>query len=202
MKRLLLLILLLTPIASIFHSCRCPDIEAQYITFSHSELRLRNLDNSGATAIESESLQINRNAYGIRLFLTREKDIVARARQINSFFIQSAYAVSFECPPEYIFTARDSVVSIKIFAVNNFDDEHFAGSEITSLFRAHPSFSTIESAVASIENTDEHFLREELILNLLLMFPPTANSLHQFKVQVELSDGRILEQYTTEVELL
>ena len=201
MKRLLLLILLLTPIASIFHSCRCPDIEAQYITFSHSELRLRNLDNSGATAIASKSLQINRNAYGIRLFLTREKDIVARARQINSFFIQSAYAVSFECPPEYIFTARDSVVSIKIFAVNNFDDEHFAGSEITSLFRIHPSFSTIERAVASIENTDEHFLREELILNLLLMFAPTANNLHQFKVQVELSDGRILEQYTTEVEL-
>ena len=202
MKRLLLLILLLTPIASIFHSCRCPDIEAQYITFSHSELRLRNLDNSGATAIESESLQINRNAYGIRLFLTREKDIVARARQINSFFIQSAYAVSFECPPEYIFTARDSVVSIKIFAVNNFDDEYLAGSEITSLFRIHPSFSTIESVVASMWYTYENFLREELILNLLLMFPPTANSLHQFKVQVELSDGRILEQYTTEVELL
>ena len=201
MKRLLLLLLLLTPIASIFHSCRCY-ITPQYITFSHSELRLRNLDNSGATAIASESLQINRNAYGIRLFLTREKDIVARARQINSFFIQSAYAVSIDCPPEHIFIARDSVVSIKVFAVNSFDDEHLAGSEITSLFRAHPSFSTIESAVASIENTDEHFLREELILNLLLMFPPTANNLHQFKVQVELSDGRVLEQYTTEVELL
>jgi len=167
------------------------------------------LDNSGASAAETDSPQINKNAYGIRLFLTRERDIIARARQINSVLIQSVHAITIYCPPKYIYTARDSIISIKIFTINDFDNQHLAGADITSYFRTPRSFSTVESLVADMGYTSwDYFgdgwdyLVRKLRIDLLLMFAPTANNLHQFKVQVELSDGRILEQYTTEVELL
>ena len=210
-KRAIILFFLLVPITSVlFHSCRCPDVETQYRYFSHKALSLRNLDNSGRQAVESEALQLNKNAFGIRLTIEREvvSTTTTRRNRCNPF-IQSAYAVSWECPPEFIYSAKDSIVSIKIFTMNDFDIQHPENSDVTGLFRVAHSFSTIENFVANInysfeshsESNFERWMRE-LSIDLLLMTPPTANNKQQFEVQVALSDGRILKQQTTEIELL
>ena len=209
-KKLIILFFLLVPVASVvFHAC-CPcDVETQHRNYSHKAIFLKNLDNSGEKAIESESLQLNKNAYGIRLYLEREKIVVARAKPINSIFIQSAYATSCECPPEFLYFPSDSIVSIKIFTVNNFDIQHLENSDVTNYFRVADSYSTVDSYVANMRYTfasgyarGVQYWEQELKLDLLLMTAPTANNKHQFKIQVELSDGRILEQLTTEIELL
>lgn len=197
---------MLVPIASIlFHAC-CPcNVETQHGNYSHKAMSLKNLDNSGEKAVESESSELIKNAYGIRLYLTREKIVIASAKQINSFFIQSAYATSCECPPEFLYFPSDSIVSIKIFTVNNFDNQHSGDSDITGYFRVAGSYSTIESNVANMRYTyadDFEYWGRELKLDLLLMATPTANNKQQFEVQVILSDGRILTQQTPEIELL
>jgi hypothetical protein len=166
---------------------------------------LKNLDNSGENIVESESLQLNKNAYGIRLYLEREKVVVARAKPVNSIFIQSAYATSCGCPPEFIYFPNDSIVSIKIFTANNFDNQHLENSDVTDYFRVAGLFSTIESYVATLYYTydyDFEYWGRELKLDLLLMTAPTANNKQQFEIQVALSDGRILKQKTIEIELL
>ena len=214
-KRLIVLFFLLVPIASaLFYSCRCPDIEIQYRYFSHKTLFLRNLDNSGARPVESESLQLNKNAFGIRLVLEREvvysttTPPLNRRKQANSILIQSAYALSFWCPA-FFYSAKDKVESIKIFTMNDFDNQRLANSDITDLFRVARSFSTIENFVANIqysfdsesESIFERWIRE-LSVDLLLMTPPTASNKHQFEIQVALSDGRVLKSQTTEIELI
>jgi len=168
---------------------------------------LRNLNNSGARAVESDALQFNKNAYGIRLFLTREvvDAVVARSKTRNSIFIQSAYATSIECPPRFIYNPNDTIVSIRIFTMNDFDNQHSENSDITAYFRIAHSFSTVENFVANMRYTYEVNFENwwrEVTIDLLLMTAPTTNGFHQFKVQIELSDGRILEQKTTEIELL
>jgi hypothetical protein len=197
------------PVASVlFHAC-CPcDVETKHENYSHKAIFLKNLDNSGEKAIESESLQLNKNAYGIRLYLEREKVVVAQAKPINSIFIQSAYATSCECPPEFLYFPSDSIVSIKIFTVNNFDNQHLENSDVTDCFRVGVS-STIESYVAKMRYTyaidyayGVEYWVQELKLDLLLMTAPTANNKQQFEIQVALSDGRILKQQTLEIELL
>ena len=215
-KRLIVLFFLLVPIASaLFYSCRCPNIERQYRVFSHKTLSLRNLDNSGREAVESDALQLNKNAFGIRLVLEREVISTSttppsRGKQANSVFIQSAYAFSWNCLPPFTYSANDKIESMKIFSINDFDNQRPANSDITDLFRVTRSFFTIENFVANhiryeypadSESDFDRWIRE-LRIDLLLMTPPTANNKHQFEIQVALSDGRVLKQQTTEIELI
>ena len=206
-KKFIILFFLLVPIVNLFYSCVC-NVITKYESYSHTTLLLKNLDNSGAQAIETESLQINKNTYGIRLYLIREKYVVARTKPINSIFIQSAYATSIECPPEYFYSPNDSIVSIKIFTINNFDNQHSENSDITDYFRVAHSYSTVENDVANRRysyGSDAEFEKscgKEIKIDLLLMTAPTISHLYQFKIQVKLSDRRILEQLTSEIELL
>ena len=172
-------------------------------------LLVKNLDNSKEKPVQTEAIQINKNAYGVRLYLTREKYVVACAKPVNSFFFQSTYAAVDppDCP-DYVFSANETIVSIKLFTLNKFDNQHAENSEITNYFKTPHSYSSIEDYVAKIQYIYEDYVEfekswgQELIIDLLLMTAPAVNNLHQFKIQVKLSDGRILEQLTTEIELL
>ena len=199
--------LLLFPIVNMFYSCVC-DVTTKYESYSHKSLLLKSLDNSGAQIVETDNLQINKNAYGIRLYLTREKNVIAHVKQINSIFTQSAYALSYDCPPEFFYSPSDSIVSIKIVTINNFDKKNSENSDITDYFKIAHSHSTVNNFVANmgfsygIDGEFEDFAGKEIKIDLLLMTAPTVNNHHRFKIQVELSDKRILEQLTAEIELI
>ena len=210
-KRAIILFFLLVPVTSVlFHSCICPPCpRQQFRDFTHKSLSLMNLDNSGARPVESELLQLNKNAFGIRLFLEAEfSPALTHQSRGGSFLIQSAYAVSCWCLPEFVYTAKENILSITILTLNDFDSQHPANSDVTDLFRVARSFSTIENFVANrphsfeVDIELEFWQEQELTIDLLLMFPPSANNKQQFEVQVALSDGRILKQQTTEIELL
>jgi hypothetical protein len=169
---------------------------------------LKNLDNSGEKAVVTESLQLNKNAYGIRLnFQIEEKLANARVKQINSFFIQSAYATSVESCP-YVYQPVESIVSIKVFTLHNFDNLHTENSEITEYFKVAQTYSSVEDYIANMDfkqviRDDGLFIYHgKFEIDLMLMTPPTTNNSQQFKVRVELSDGRIFEEQTTEIKLL
>ncbi|MDH8700975.1 hypothetical protein M2138_000309 [Dysgonomonadaceae bacterium PH5-43] len=210
-KRLVFVFLLLVPVVgALFHTC-CPcDKETQHEYYSHKTMFLKNLDNSGEYVIESESSQLNKNAYGIRLCLEREVIVATYSkRQFNSMFIQSAYATSCVCPPEFINHPIDSIVSIKIITVNDFDNQYLENSDVTDCFRIAGSFSEVDDYVAGMQydytydyaDNFEYYGRN-IELDFLLMIPPKANNKQQFEVQLILSDGRILKQQTLEIELL
>jgi len=199
-------------VSALFHAC-CPcDVQTQHVNYSHKALFLKNLDNIGEKAIESESLQFNKNAYGIRLYITREKNMVARTKQKKSIFVNLAYATSCACPPEYFYTAIDTILSIKVFTLYNFDNQHPENSEITNYFKVAQTYSDVEDYVASIPYANREYWKAgrlmydppemEMKIDLMLMTVPITNSKHQFRIQVFLSDGRILEQQITEIQLL
>ena len=205
-KKVILLLFLLIPMLDIFYSCCHCDVETEHVSYSHQTLQLKNLDNSGEKAIETESLQINKNAYGIRLYLSREQNATTFTKQVNSIFFHSAYAFHCGCPPECIYSASDSIISINIFTVRKFDDQHPENSNITNYFRPD-----MENYVANMRYSYESekpnaFSIEgsigKLIIDLLLMTAPTSDDLQQFKIQIVLSDGRILEELTSEIELI
>jgi len=45
-------------------------------------------------------------------------------------------------------------------------------------------------------------MNNDIEIDLMLMTVPTINNRHQFKVRIELSNGHIFEEQTTEIELL
>ncbi len=205
--RLVVLFLVLIPVVDLLYSCCDCDVETAYFTYSHKALFIKNLDNSGKGAIASDSLELNKNAYGIRFSLEREKNGIAQnLKQANSIFVQPANAFSCLCPPDCIYLPSDSIVSINIFTLKDFDDLHSENSDITEYFRVKHSYATVEEYVANIYYTFEYDIEafSEMLLefDLLLMTAPTAGSNQQFKVRVVLSDGRVLEQQTSEIKLL
>jgi hypothetical protein len=145
--------------------------------------------------------QVVKTAYGIRSKIEHKKVVYQEATHSGLF-----YAFKCDCEnPDSIFTAKDSIVNIKIFTLNDFDDTFTADSDISKYFKVHQDelFQNIDAFVKSPAKRFEFGgWQLENIIDLLLINPPTKGKKHQFKVQYYLSDGRILEQITTPIDLI
>jgi len=202
--KVLFFILVMLPLSEIFYSCcNCND-ETVYSTYIYESLYLKNLDNSGRVAIESESVEINKNAYGIRVYLTIVEPVFTKASDAkNSLFVSSASAFSCECPSPFIYEPRDNVVSFKVYTLTDFDENNPMNSDISSYFRDAYSYSDIGLLVNNLNETIEYIIpRREIQIDLLLMTPPAILDVkHKFKVQLSFSGRRVLEQQI-EAELI
>lgn len=198
----IIFILLLPLILEIVVSC-CECIEPIYQKYTNKALSINNLDNSGREPIVSTSTSIIKTAYGIRIQLLGEK--IAGIERPNSIFIQSAFAFTkCNCPPSYQFLPKDSITTIKILSLNDFNSTHSANSEISDYFKVYKyySFSTIQDYIRNTNPVLNYESDLAIKIDLLLMTAPTINNQHKFRVQITLSDGRVLEQDTSIIELI
>lgn len=180
----------------------CDCIEPTYFNYTNCSITINNLDNSGAEPIVTQSNTISKDAFGIRVVINRNENI-CKVETNKSLFIQSAYATSCDCPPEFQYLPLDSITSVKIITVNDFNSEHLENTEVSEYFfvyRGH-EFYKIDEYVDNIETTLYDFENPTLEFDLLLMSPPTIGTEHQFQVTVELSDGRIFNAQTELLEL-
>jgi hypothetical protein len=200
MKKVIFL-LLLPLMAEVVVSC-CNCLEPVIQQYTNKTISVSNLDNSGQQPMLASSDTVIKKAYGIRLQLIREKMACLEKRQ--SLFISSAYAYTCRCPPAQEFRPKDSVVSIKIYTLQAFDNTHLAGSDLTAYFKVYKaySFSTIENFIKNSPVTLFDSEELEQTIDFLLMTAPAINVEHTFKVQFILSDGRTLEGETPTVKLI
>lgn len=197
----IIFILLLPLILEIVVSC-CECIEPIFQNYTNKAITINNLDNSGREPIVSASTSILKTAYGIRIQLLGEK--IACIERPISIFIQSAFATKCDCPPSYQFLPKDSITSIKILSLNDFNSNHSANSEISDYFKVYKyySFSTIQDYLKNTPAVLNYESDLAIKIDLLLMTAPTIDNQHKFRVQITLSDGRILEQDTSIIELI
>lgn len=94
-------------------------------------------------------------------------------------------------------------MSIKVYTLNDFDGTHPAGADLSGNFKVYRNyaFMTMEDYLkyADVTLYDERQL--DIRIDLLLMTAPAITDQHQFKVQMALSDGRVLETETSTIEL-
>lgn len=201
--RKILLFLLLPLIAETVISC-CHCLEPVLKRYTNKTLLIDNLDNSNNEPVISTSGSVAKTAYGIRIHLSREK--IACINRSRSVFIQSAFAYKCDCPPPNQFLPEDSITSIKVFTVNDFDATHSANSDISDYFKVYTAYLfTFTTIPDYLRNTSPVLYSEnelEVKLDLLLMTPPSFNNQHRFRVQITLSDGRVLQQETSEIQLV
>jgi hypothetical protein len=192
-------ILLFPLIAEMIVSC-CDCAEPEHFRYTNSELAVSNLDNSGQFPEESNTPEIIKSAYGIRVRVLTELACLEKKR---SFIIGNAYATSCDCEPGLQFHPKDSVTGIKVFSLNDFDSLHSAGSDISAYFMVYKlyRFSDISD---HLDKDDPSFYDDQerlKALDLLLITAPSTGTQHRFAVEVHLSDGRILKKQTPAVEL-
>ena len=86
----------------------------------------------------------------------------------------------------------------------DFDSNHLANSDISDYFKVYKkySFTSIKDYLknSNLVLFDESSL--DMTFDLLLMTPPASSKQQKFKVQITLSDGRILEKETSEIKLI
>lgn len=196
-----MLVLLLPFIANLVVSC-CNCLETAIHHYTNKTISLINLDNSGKEPIETSSGRVIKTAYGIGVTLTREK--IARIDKSKFTLVEAAWAYGCHCPPPDEFLPNDSIVAIRVISLTDFNSSHPANTDVTTYFKVYApySFSTpgdfvkATSAILFIET------QLQVTFNLMLMTPPDTIGLHQFKVQIVLSDGRTLEQNASTIDLI
>lgn len=180
--------------------CDCYD--PVYFNYTNCSMSISNLDNTGAEPVVTEPNTISKDAYGIRVEIYRNEDI-CKVKPNPSLVFQSAYAMSCDCPPEFEYTALDSITDIKITSLNDFDSEHLANADVTEYFYVSSGreFTEVSKFVENMHSTLYYSFDPGFEFDLLLMLPPTLGPEHQFSIEVELSDGRILNAQTEVLEL-
>lgn len=182
--------------------CDCPD--TIFGRYTNKEILVTNIDNSGSKIMTTTANAVYKEAFGIRITLNRERTACLIPR--HSIFIQTAYATKCVCPPEIELLAKDSVTTIQIFTVNDFNADHSENSDISDYFKVFNqqsfSFSTISDFLRENNTTLDHESMLEATFDLLLMTPPNLNKNHSFKIVMTLSDGRVLQEITTPIDLI
>jgi hypothetical protein len=199
--KIVLIVIFPMIIESVLSCCEC--LEPTYLKYTNCTLTALSLDNTGPEPVVSTSGTIKKEAYGIRLNLTRTEN-TCRVQWNKSVFIQSVCATSCDCPPEYIYTPLDSIVKLTVTTYNDFDPGHAGGSDVTDYFYVFrwDEFYTIEEFTVNLRAEEDYYLDPLKEIDLLLMTPPSNGTEHQFEVSIELSDGRIMLAQTGKAELI
>lgn len=207
MKRISRIVLILSVplIVKLLISC-CDCIDTTFYDYSNCGLVINNLDNSGASPVITLETAIPKNAYGIRISINRSIG-TCEVKRNNSLFIQSAYAIHCECPPLFQYNPFDSIASVTIRTINDFDSAHSGGSDVSKLFYVFKRNEFIKLSeyvknLSSILYDEKNPVFDPVFeFDLLLMSPPAIGNQHEFEVTIELSDSRIFNAQTGIIEL-
>jgi len=222
-RKILIIALLPLILECIISCCDCEEIP--YInyndlsSYSHAAMLISNLDNSGPTPLLVENDTVPCCAYAIRVVVDRQEkalddqDMYSLAHPSKTKnlltpiqhqgLMQSAYAFSCHCPEERIFIPADSLLSVHVYCLDDFDSSHPAGSDISSYFRIYRNeYMMVLADAHYLSNYELNSLDDEVLeFNLLLMEAPSSEGPQQFRVEINLSDGRVLEERTDAIVL-
>ncbi|PHN04187.1 DUF5034 domain-containing protein [Flavilitoribacter nigricans] len=196
------LVVLLIPVAvNILSSC-CECLESMFFDYTNCSISVEELDNSRLQPEVSSNKMILKEAFGLRVNVERKQDLCHQ--RSTPLFVTSAFAFSCECPPETVFQPLDSILTIQITTLRDFDDTHLSGSDVSEYFSVLLSteFISIDEFISNLRNEVYDLEYDILKFDLMLMTPPPATGAHQFAVSLELSDGRVLSKSSSIIDLL
>ncbi len=172
----------------------CPG-PTREIRHSVQRVSVRNLDNSGRTPVPSSDSSIVKTAYGISLSIENEE----------VFFGPDTAFLPPSCGDIYI--PLDTVVNVRITTVYPLSSTVSAGDDVTGLFRIlYPYGEVYGDVQAAIRGHGNHYGYQSNVLQrkytLLLVQAPESAGPQQFRIRLDLSDGRKFETTTREINLL
>jgi hypothetical protein len=177
--------------------CNCSKPED--ILFTRNSMSLISLDASLPKPYYATNSVISGSKYGIQIRLNSTIQVSNSIR--GSFgFIQTAYACSCAEP---LFIPKEYVVAVEIFSDNDFNSFHPKNSDLSSYFQLKLPNDNIFTIADYLQYLKKFPQRNysAFLEGLYLQYSPEKRSKHKFRVKVTLSDGRILEAETAEVEL-
>jgi hypothetical protein len=177
--------------------CNCGPVKS--ILYTKNGLTLSNLDSSLPEPMITKEAKIASSKFGIRMQV-QTKDLAFRKPKLKFGLIATANAC--KCATDD-FVAKEDIAALQIFSNNDFDISHPKDTDLSLYFnvKTYNSLISVKDYIQQLKNTTEAssavFYR-----GLFLQTAPTLSKKHKFRLKITLSDGRILEAETTEVELI
>ena len=185
-------------------TCEEPCQIHEPLIYKYVAITADNLDNSKEHQTVSETNIIYSKAYGIRL--TIHTDIQDSVLEYKRNYC-------------YDFSSEDSIRDIKIFTLNDFDDDHPKDSEISEFFRflefsEVPEFKfnvnrrsvrtylPIKDYIDIIKKESKTFIRKKIEDDFLLFKSPQNLLNQQFRIDIEFYNGRIMSATTPNVNFI
>lgn len=177
-------------------NCNCPPTRTIY--FTNKGLLLKNLDLSLPQPMLTNSGTVSSANYGIQVLL--QTVLLTKGKQHTNWgLMQSAYACS--CDNDN-FISKEAILSLKIVSNNDFDTSHPKNTDLSLYFKARKGATLIPIAdYIKTSNDINYDIMYAFNEGVFLQVTPNVNKKHKFKLTITLSDGRILEAETTEIEL-
>ncbi|RZK15707.1 MAG: DUF5034 domain-containing protein [Pedobacter sp.] len=192
-------VLALALISQLVVSCvDCNCLPKQTFKVSYKGIVLRNLDSPNELLQSSTATAIPATRYGILIEFATEK-IAWRIPKATFGLISSAYAC--DCIGDDYFPIEE-ISALQIFSNNDFDPSHPKGTELSAhfKFKRDKAMFSVADYIKSLKEQN-HNSNSVFFQGLFLQTAPTGTKKHKFKIIITLSDNRVLEAETTEVEL-
>ena len=176
--------------------CNCGPVKDIY--FTKKALSLKNLDaNLPEPRLTKDSVFAS-TRFGIQMQFVTEQ-VALKQHSVNWGLISAAMACSCE---EDNIIGKEDISSVAIFSNNDFDTSHPKNTDLSLYFKA--KWNNADMPIADYLKILKDLKHSAIIAfyqGIFLQQAPTASKRHKFKVKINLSDGRVLEAETTEVEL-
>jgi hypothetical protein len=182
--------------------CNCPP--APTYNYRWTQLTLTNksytIDTGKVSFIADTTNDFTTKNYMIDAMLAYE--LLASNTNNKWSFTNQAYAC--KCISSF-YNPQKSITSLKVFTINPYDNTHPAMSDITEYFRSPKH--TGNGAPDGLGNLNlglpesSHYSPPYGSFWLFLATKPSLGSLHQFKVEITLSDSSTITANTTLVKL-
>jgi hypothetical protein len=176
--------------------CNCGPIQTFYTTTK--TLLVSNIDSALPEPMITNSAVIAASKYGFKIQLLSDK-VALKNQRVNWGLIQTAYACS--CA-EDIYKSKEAISTIEIFSNNDFDASHTKNTDISSYFSVK-IYNNLITMIEYVKYINKFYQTSSnpFYWGIVLQVPPTLNKKHKFRIKMTLSDGRVLEAETSEVEL-
>lgn len=197
MKNRIVLLLLLPFIAEFFISC-CDCGDPVQLNYSHCSVTTRLLDlQGGEPVVVTEPDFIVATNFGIELTLERSEDVCQFKPSQFSLFSEAS-ALSCDCL-DFDASPRETVSDIRVFTLSDFNEEVTAGDEVSNLFLERKFNGVTEGLITAADQIIYDYGYAEYdtyVMDLVLTQAPNEQGDFQFRVEIELTDGRVLEVLT------
>ena len=177
--------------------CNCGP--TKNISYTKKGLTLTSLDASLPQPMIAKESKISATKFGVRMQVQIE-ELALRKSAIKFGLIPTANACKCALD-DYI--AKENIAMIQIFSDSDFDVNHPRNTDLSLYFKVK-TFNSLIAITDYIKQPENLSLASSLVFydGIFLQTAPNLSKKHKFRVKLTLTDGRILEAETLEVELI
>ncbi|MBN2807511.1 MAG: hypothetical protein JXR22_12710 [Prolixibacteraceae bacterium] len=207
MKRFIKVILIIVAITTfrLFWSCcSCND---DYFSFEYERVLISNIDNSGQWSKPSDVNIMPAAGVAFEIQIVGSEPVLTsqcRKRPMGFNALQAQ-----DCNCEDIYIPNQTIRSVRIRTLEKLNEDYCCNADVTELFLANSCLAcedigsfyiTFDELVRRIN--PEAFYQKPINQFLIYLIVPVENTLAQFELEIELSNGRTIIGQTALIEII